>query len=54
MMLMGIDALEADMDTKYIALISRRPGDEVLPKVLNRISECRKPVVVFFMGVNEN
>lgn len=38
------------MDTKYIALISRRPGDEVLPKVLNRISECRKPVVVFFMG----
>lgn len=50
MMLMGIDALEADMDTKYIALISRRPGDEVLPKVLNRISECRKPVVVFFMG----
>ena len=51
MMLMGIDALEADPETKYIALISRRPGDEVLPKVLERISRCQKPVVVFFMGL---
>lgn len=50
MMLMGIDALEADPETKYIALISRRPGDQVLPKVLERIRRCKKPVVVFFMG----
>lgn len=50
MMLLGIDALEADPQTKYIALISRRPGDEVLPKVLERVSRCQKPVVVFFMG----
>ena len=50
MMLMGIDALEADPETQYIALISRRPGDQVLPKVLERIRRCKKPVVVFFMG----
>ena len=50
MMLMGIDALEADPETKYIALISRRPGEKVLPKVLARIARCQKPVVVFFMG----
>ena len=27
MMLMGIDALEADPETKYIALITRKPGE---------------------------
>lgn len=50
MMLMGIDALEADHETKYIALISRKPGDEVLPRVLERVRRCKKPVVVLFMG----
>lgn len=50
MMEMGIDALEADVETKYIALISRRPGDTVLPKILARIRRCKKPVVVLFMG----
>ena len=50
MMLMGIDALEADPETKYIALISRKPGDTVLPKLLERIKTCRKPVVALFMG----
>ena len=50
MMLMGIDALEADPETKYIALISRKPGSDVLPKVLERVSRCRKPVVALFMG----
>ena len=45
MMLMGIDALEADPETKYIALITRKPGETVLPKVLARIKTCKKPVV---------
>lgn len=49
-MLMGIDALENDMDTKYIVLISRRPADPILKKLLERISHCKKPVVAFFMG----
>ena len=50
MMLMGIDAMEADPETKYIALISRKPGDTVLPKILERIKTCKKPVVALFMG----
>ena len=49
-MLMGIDALEADPETKYIILISRRPADSVLNRLLARIREMRKPRVVFFMG----
>lgn len=50
MMLMGIDALEADPETKYIALITRKPGETVLPKVLARIKTCKKPVVALLMG----
>lgn len=50
MMLMGIDALEADPETKYIALISRKPGEAVFPKILERVSQCKKPVVALFMG----
>ena len=53
MMLMGIDALEADPDTSYIALIARRIGDEVEPAILNRISLCRKPVVALFMSCDK-
>lgn len=50
MMLMGIDALEVDPETKYIALISRKPGETVFPKILERVSRCKKPVVALFMG----
>ncbi len=50
MMLMGIDALEADPETKYIALIARRIGDQVENPVLERISKCKKPVVAMFMS----
>ncbi|MBQ9823102.1 MAG: hypothetical protein IJM63_01275 [Solobacterium sp.] len=49
-MLMGIDALEADPDTKYIILISRKPADSVLEKMLARIRTMKKPRVVYFMG----
>ncbi len=50
MMQMGIDALEADPETKYIILISRKPADSVLSVLLARIKRCKKPIVVFFMG----
>ena len=50
MMLMGIDALEADPETEYIALISRKPGETVLQTILERISRCKKPVVALLMG----
>lgn len=49
-MLMGIDALENDPDTEYIVLISRKPAQSVLEKILDRVSRCQKPVVVLMMG----
>lgn len=52
MMLMGIDALEADPETEYIALISRKPGETVFPKILERISRCTKKVVALFLGAD--
>lgn len=50
MMEMGIAALEADEETKYIAIVSRKPGDAVLQKLLGWISACKKPVVALLMG----
>lgn len=50
MMHMGLDALEADPETEYIALIARRIGETVLPGLLEHISRCKKPVVVLFMS----
>jgi succinyl-CoA synthetase alpha subunit len=52
-MLMGIDALENDPGTKYIVLISRKPASSVLEKLLNRVKACKKPVVAFFMGAEQ-
>jgi succinyl-CoA synthetase alpha subunit len=49
-MLMGIDALEDDPDTKYIILVSRKPNEISMKRVLDRVSTCKKPVVVCFMG----
>lgn len=53
MMQMGLDALEADPETKYIALIARRIGDEVLPGLLERVRRCKKPVVALFMSCDQ-
>ncbi len=50
MMEMGIAALEADEETKYIAIVSRKPGNAVLEKLLGWISACKKPVVALLMG----
>lgn len=50
MMQMGIDVLEQDPQTKYIILISRKPADSVLPVILDKVSKCKKPVVVYFIG----
>ena len=50
MMEMGIAALEADEETKYIAVVSRKPGDAVLNKLLGWISACKKSVVALLMG----
>lgn len=51
-MLMGIDVLDEDPETKVIVLVSRTPGAATLPKILNRLRQCTKPVVVCFIGGN--
>lgn len=50
MMLMGIDALEADAKTEVIVLISKPPHPSVAKKILERVKDCKKPVVVDFIG----
>lgn len=50
----GIDALEADPQTKYIVLISRKPDPKTLDRILKRISLCIKPVVACFMGADRS
>lgn len=47
---MGIDALEEDPETEYLVLISRKPSERVLERLLERIKTCKKPVVACFMG----
>jgi len=49
-MLFGIDVLEKDPETKVIILVSRTPGEQTLKKIMGRISECHKPIVVYFIG----
>ncbi|WP_042477461.1 acyl-CoA synthetase FdrA [Bacillus ndiopicus] len=53
MMLDGIKALEADEATKVIVLVSKPPAPSVEEKVLAQIKECTKPVVVWFIGGDE-
>lgn len=52
-MLSGIDALERDEETRIIVLISRKPESNTLETVLNRVSQCVKPVIVCFMGCGQ-
>ena len=48
-MLMGIDALDADQDTKLIVLISKPPAPHIARKILDRARQCPKPVIVNFL-----
>ena len=49
--LTALDALEADPQTKVIALISKPPGAETLAKLSERLKTCKKPVVGCFLGM---
>lgn len=50
MMLMGLDALINDPETKVIVLVSKPPAEEVAEKVLKVVKDSPKPVVVDFIG----
>jgi FdrA protein len=48
-----LDALERDVATKLIAIVSKPPGPKTRACIVERISACRKPVVTCFLGVRE-
>ena len=50
MMLQGIEALIEDTETEVILLISKPPAKEVEEKILSKVKEIEKPVVVCFIG----
>lgn len=50
MMLQGLEALVEDSKTDVILLISKPPAKEVIEKILSRIKEIEKPVVINFIG----
>ena len=50
MMIQGMKALMDDPQTEVIVLISKPPSPEVAAKVLELVKETKKPVVVDFIG----
>jgi len=53
MMLKGIDALDEDLDTKVIVLISKPPHQSVMDKILKRLKTITKPVVLCLLDAHE-
>ena len=49
-MLMALDLLAADADTKVIGIVSKPPAPEVMARVIERAGQAGKPVVVVFLG----
>jgi len=47
---MALDALEADPDTRVIALLSKPPGPSTLLRLKDRLRRATKPVVGCFLG----
>ena len=51
MMLMGIEALKHDPETRVIVVISKPPAEELAAKVLSKLEDTGKPCVVHFLGL---
>lgn len=45
-----IDAMENDVDTKVLIVISKPPAKEVRDRISAKLSNCTKPVVTVFLG----
>lgn len=50
MMIQGLEALVADPQTEVILLISKPPAKEIEEKILSKVKEIKKPVVISFIG----
>ncbi|WP_237255904.1 FdrA family protein [Gracilinema caldarium] len=53
-MLMGIEALGADPETKAILIVSKPPAPEVASKVVQALEKTGKPSVVHFIGLKSD
>lgn len=53
-MIQGIEILENDARTEVIVLISKPPGAQTAMKLAKVISQCKKPVIVDFIGVTSS
>lgn len=49
-MLKGIKILEENQETEVIVLISKPPGPSTMKRVLDRVSQCPKKVIMNFFG----
>jgi len=49
--LAAMDALEEDVNTQVIAIISKPPGAATLKQLLEKFDSCHKPVIGCFLGV---
>ena len=52
MMLEGLKAMQADPDTKVIALVSKPPSKGVAEAILDQVASGNKPTIIGFMGSN--
>lgn len=50
MMLQALQALQQDLDTSVLVLISKPPADEVARRILEQASTGEKPTIVCFLG----
>jgi succinyl-CoA synthetase alpha subunit len=53
-LLSGLDALESEISTKVIAILSKPPGHLALSNLVSRIIRCQKPVITCFLGFKED
>lgn len=53
MMLDSIEALDNNEETDVIVLISKPPVEEVAEKIINRVKDSKKPIVVCFINSEE-
>ena len=51
--LMAIDALDRDVDTRHIVIISKPPSHEVTKKVLECVNASKKSFTICFLGSDE-
>lgn len=47
----AMDALEQDVNTQVIAIISKPPGTATLEHLLEKFDSCKKPVIGCFLGI---